>query len=125
MSSYVLRLAPFLINILVVVGFFWQVSLICRDYFKYPTTTIVTIVNALEKNNAPQVAFCSSWDNSWRKIGNQNITQRFHEQLMDQPPDGSFPGGNPKPTRTTIPLSRIPPKIRRQKNITGRVDEFE
>src|SRR5687768_17649784 len=68
MSSCVLRLATLCLNILVVVGFSWQVSLVCREYFQYPTTTTVTIVNALEKNNAPQVAFCSIWFNIWMKI---------------------------------------------------------
>lgn len=129
MFSCVLRLAPHFLNILVVIGFSWQVSLVCREYFTYPTRTTVTIVDALEKNNAPQVAFCSSWNNLWMKRRNQSVIQRFHEQLMDHPPDGSFPGGSPTPLQyaefTGISPWRTPPEIGHQKNITKTEDAFK
>src|SRR5688572_24852064 len=45
-----------MLYIFVTGGFVYQIGLICDDYFKYPTTTFVSIVSALPITIPPKIA---------------------------------------------------------------------
>ena len=88
MNSKLRILINVTVNVVVILGCVYQVSEIGNEYFKYPTVTSVRVIDFLPATTIPQVAVCSGY------IG-------FQEQLMEKPPDGSHPGGDP----TLIPGS--------------------
>src|SRR5437016_5493730 len=56
-----------LINVIVLSGFSLQLSMICLEYFKYPTVTLVSIKDSLKETIPPQLAFCA--DHLWYLYG--------------------------------------------------------
>jgi hypothetical protein len=78
----------------------WEIS---SDYFKYPTVTSVSVVDFLPLTTIPQVAICTPWD---VERGNKSYVERFQEQLMEKPPDGSHPGGDP-----VLHSRQVPPPV--------------
>ena len=85
------KLLHLLVLVTVTGGFSFQVSLVCEEYFKYVTTTIVSIVDALPVTNIPQVALYVTYT-----IGFEFADRIFHKQLLDKQTDGSHPGGDPR-----------------------------
>jgi hypothetical protein len=81
------------VNVVVILGCVYQVWEIEDEYFKYPTVTSVKVVEFLPVTTIPQVAVCSGYDD--------DKDDAFEKQLMEKPPDGSHPGGDP----TLIPGS--------------------
>src|SRR4051812_21625785 len=105
MNPMLRKLVNVVIIMTVIVGFVYQVWEIGNDYFKYPTITSVTIVDVLPATNIPQIAVCSAAG----KPNRDTFVDAFQKQLMEQPGDGSYPGGDPTlvPGSLSVPIESL------------------
>lgn len=116
LSRIISRLFKFwrtFINIFAIAGFLFNSWHICDEYFKYPTLTSVSVVDALPVSTIPQVVVCTPWDG---KDGNNSYVDKFQEQLMKSPPDGGHPGGDPMFTGGY--MLQLPPITSRRSKIS-------
>lgn len=91
------KIFRFAVYSLTTIGFTFQTFVVCSEYFKYPTVTSVTVVQALPVTNFPQIAICASWECYLRY---KHQVELFTEHI--NPPKGTYPWGSPVITSASI-----------------------
>lgn len=85
--AFLKRSFQVLVYLLITTGFSYQAFLVCQEYFKYPTATLVSILDALPVTLPPRVALCTGGPNaiftSTKSLIHHTLRELFTEKRND------------------------------------------
>ena len=87
MNQKLRKFIDFLVIIAAIGGFSYQAWLFCYDYFKYTTTTTVSIFEALAITTFPKIAVCVPYFND----NASTYVAQFQYELMESRGEFYFP----------------------------------